>query len=111
MEMVLLHLQRGVTALLVLLGWICGVRSSSQTDKDSPCAEFACNRHEISQHEAYQRHQRRHQQDIGHDDHPQHAFDGHGGQDGHHDAGDEQDAEAHLWTSQTAALRHQTLPA
>lgn len=66
---------------------------------DSLCAESARHRHEIAQHEANQRHQRRHQQDVGHGDHPQHVFDGHGGQDRHHDAGDGQDAEAHLGTA------------
>lgn len=65
---------------------------------DSLCAESARRRHKIPQHEADERHQRRHQQDVGHGDHPQHVFDGHGGQDGHHDAGDDQDAEAHLGT-------------
>lgn len=105
MEMVLLHLPRGITGLLELLGQICGVRSSSQAETDSPCAEFAGDRRKISQQEACQRHQRRHQQDIGHGDHPQHAFDGHGWQDGHHDAGDDQDAEARLWTGQTSAFR------
>lgn len=89
--MVLLHLRRG--------RWFIGARLRfSRTEAGLPRAEPACDRHEISQREAYQRHQRRHQQDVGHQDHPQHASDGHGGEDGHHHAGDDQEAEARLGT-------------
>lgn len=63
-----------------------------------PRAEPACDRHEVPQREACQRHQRRHQQDVGHQDHPEHAPDGHGGEDGHHHAEDDQEAEARLGT-------------
>lgn len=58
--------------------------------------ESAYGGHNVSHNEANQWHQHSHTQNIRCEDHPDHAFDGKTRQDGHDDAGDDQDAETSL---------------
>lgn len=60
--------------------------------------ESAHEGHDVSQHKANQWHQRGHGQNVRCEDCPQHVFDEEATQDGHYDAGDDQDAETGLST-------------